>query len=345
MTGPSKATNRAKSRAMGRAKRGAVMKITALASVITLALSTAACSGGLVQVGAKPSAGVPQVGAVETGPPSAAPGATAQPCQTEALSLPPTAGDATSAAVRAIRSRGYLIVGVAQDGYLTGYLDASGNESGFDVDIARQVEQAIFGAQDAKHIRFVAVTNPERISDLQGPKPAVDLVVDTFTITCDRAKQVQFSTVYYHATQRVLVLKNSGIKSLDDLGGKKVCAQADSTSLKAVAAYKSHPLGYGVTNLTDCLVALQQNQVQAISTDDTILAGLQRQDPNTVVLSQVVEDEPYGIAAPLAQPDLIRFVNGVLEQIRADGTWESIYRQWLASALGATQPPAAHYAG
>jgi polar amino acid transport system substrate-binding protein len=99
-----------------------------------------------------------------------------------------------------------------------------------------------------------------------------------------------------------------------------------------------------VKNLTDCLVALQQNQVQAISTDDTILAGLQRQDPNATVLSQVVESEPYGIAVAKDDQDLIRFVNGVLDRIRADGTWESVYAKWLESALGATQPPAAQYA-
>lgn len=329
-----------------RAKRLNRTNTAILASTFTLvlALSTAACSAGLVQVGAKPNAGIPQVGAVETGSPSAAPGPATNKCP-ETLSPRPTAAAATSAAVQAIRNRGRLVVGVAQDGYLTGYLDASGNESGFDVDIARQVEKAIFGTEDAAHIRFVAVTNPERITDLQGPKPAVDMVVDTFTITCDRARQVQFSTVYYEATQRVLVLKNSGYKSLDDLGGKKVCAQSDSTSLQAVESYKSHPLGYGVQNLTDCLVALQQNQVQAISTDDTILAGLQRQDPNTTVLTQVVESEPYGIAVAKNDPDLIRFVNGVLETIRADGTWESIYREWLESALGAAQPPSAQYAG
>lgn len=321
-----------------RTKRTVAVKITALA----LALSTAACSGGLVQVGAKPNGGIPQVGAVDTKPPSGVAATTDQSCA--ANSLRPTASDATSTFVQSIRRRGYLTVGVAQDGYLTGYLDASGNETGFDADIARQVEQAIFGNQDAAHIRFVAVTLPERITDLQGDKPAVDMVVDTFTINCDRAKQVQFSTVYYSGHQRLLVLKNSPYRTLGDLGGKKVCAESDSTSLQAVEADKSHPLGYGVKNLTDCLVALQQNQVQAISTDDTVLAGLQSQDPNTTVLKWTGEPEPYGIAVSLAQSDLIRFVNGVLEQIRADGTWEAIYNRWLKPALDAAQPPAAHYA-
>jgi polar amino acid transport system substrate-binding protein len=313
-----------------------------------LALLASACSAGLVNVGAHPSPGLPQPGSVSSAKPSA--GASSAPadagCNPQAVSLRPTAADAAGSTVSTIKKRGYLVVGVAADGYLTGYRDASGNETGFDVDIARQVEQALFGTQDAKHIKFVVVDNAERITDLQaGAKNPVDLVADTFTITCARAKQVLFSTVYYEGRQQVLVLKGSGYTSLDQLGGKKVCAQKDSTSIAAIEAYPSHPLGYGVANLTDCLVALQQNQVDAISTDDTILAGLAAQDPNTVVLSQAVESEPYGLAVSLRAPDLIRFVNGVLEDIRGNGVWETIYGRWLHPPLDAAQPPAAQYAG
>jgi polar amino acid transport system substrate-binding protein len=322
-------------------RRGGAVAAAVLAGALALVIS--GCSGGLVAVGAEPNAAAPQPGAVSTGSPAPAATGTAQSCEPAALSLRPTAGDASSAAVNAIRARGKIKVGVAQDGFLTGYLDAFGTEAGFDVDIARQVEKAIFGTEDAAHIQFVAVTNALRIKYLQDG--TVDLVADTFTINCARARQVQFSTVYYQGTQRVLVLKNSGYKSLAGLGGKKVCAQQGSTSIEAIKASKSHPLGYGVRNLTDCLVALQQGQVDAISTDDTILAGLAKQDPNTVVLPEIVEDEPYGLAVSNRLPDLIRFVNGVLERIRADGTWESIYGKWLRPALGAAPPPAAHYAG
>jgi polar amino acid transport system substrate-binding protein len=321
-------------------RRRAVGTALVLAGVIALVAS--GCSGGLVSVGAKPSAALPQPGSVNSGSAAPAPTTTAPACNANALSLRPTANDAASAAVTKIKARGKIIVGVAQDGYLTGYLDSSGTESGFDVDIARQVEKALFGTTDAAHIQFVAVTNAERITDLQNG--TVDLVADTFTITCDRAKLVQFSTVYYEGTQKVLVLKNSGYTSLDQLGGRKVCAQKDSTSIAAIEAYKSHPVGYGVANLTDCLVALQQNQVDAISTDDTILAGLAKQDPNTMVLSQTVELEPYGVAVAKSAPDLIRYVNGVLEQIRGDGTWESIYGKWLRPTLRDAQPPSAQYA-
>ncbi|HEU5356226.1 MAG TPA: glutamate ABC transporter substrate-binding protein [Actinocrinis sp.] len=319
----------------------------AAATVSALALAVSGCNGGVVEVGGHPSVSVPQPGALVSGSPSAAPSAGASTCNTAAVSHRPTAGDATSSSVNTIRQRGKVIVGVAQDEYLTGYLDANGNETGFDVEIARQVAQAIFGAKDVdKHIQFRAVTNAQRISALQtnDPTKAVDMVVDTFTITCDRAQEVQFSSVYYDAYQRLLVLTNSGYGSLDDLGGKKVCAQNGSTSLQKLTTYKSHPVPYGVTNLTDCLVALQQGQVDAISTDDTILAGLAQQDPNTKVVGPQLEPEPYGIAVASANTDLIRFVNGVLETIRGNGTWQHIYANSLQPALGPQQPPTAQYA-
>lgn len=321
-------------------------RLAAAATASAMALLLTACGAGTGGPSAPPQFAAPEPGAVVTGSASATPAAGGLACHVAALSYRPTAGDASSGAVAAIRQRGKLIVGVAQDEFLTGYLDSSGAESGFDIDIAKQVEQAIFGTQDAKHIQFKAMTNAQRITALQntGHGTSVDMVVDTFTITCDRSKQVLFSSVYYNAYQRLLVLKNSGYRSLDDLGGKRVCAQLGSTSIQEIMAYKSHPVAYGVTNLTDCLVALQQGQVAAISTDDTILAGLAQQDPNTVVIPSQLEPEPYGIAVAAGNTDLIRFINGVLEKIRGDGAWQAAYSRWLEPALGPQQPPAAQYA-
>ena len=95
-----------------------------------------------------------------------------------------------------------------------------------------------------------------------------------------------------------------------------------------------------MTNQTDCLVMLQQGEIDAISTDDTILEGLAAQDPNVKVLANVrLSDEPYGMAISKAHPDFTQFVNGVLAKERSDGTWTSIWTRWLASTLK-TPPPA-----
>jgi polar amino acid transport system substrate-binding protein len=89
---------------------------------------------------------------------------------------------------------------------------------------------------------------------------------------------------------------------------------------------------------------LQQNQVEAISTDDTILAGLAKQDPFTKVLPAAITEEPYGMAMQKEQTDFVQFVNAVLERMRSDGTWTRVYTQWLAGLLGtAATPPVAEY--
>jgi polar amino acid transport system substrate-binding protein len=99
-----------------------------------------------------------------------------------------------------------------------------------------------------------------------------------------------------------------------------------------------------VPNWTDCLVMLQQNQVDAISTDNTILGGLAAQDPFTKVVGASLGDEPYGMAMPKGNEDFVRFVNAVIQRMRTDGTWKATYDHWLAKLLGpAPAPPVAKY--
>jgi polar amino acid transport system substrate-binding protein len=252
--------------------------------------------------------------------------------------MPPPGHMPAGTAMERILAKGRLTVGVDQNTFLFGYRDpASGQVVGFDIDIARQIAKAIFG--DPDRVQLTAITSAQRIPFVQDR--SVDLVVDTMTINCDRLKQVAFSTVYYDAGQRILVPRSSTAKSLTDLGGKKVCAAAGSTSIVTIAATASHPIPVSVADWTDCLVMLQQGQVDAVSTDDTILAGMAAQDPNTKLVGDRFTSEPYGVAINRSSPELVRFVNGVLDQIRADGTWAKIYTQWLGGP--AIAPPAAKY--
>lgn len=239
-----------------------------------------------------------------------------------------------------IAQRGRLVVGVDQNSYRFGFRDPfTGQLTGFDVDIAREVARAILG--DPQRIQFRAQSSADRIKAVQNGD--VDIVVQTMTMNCERAEQVQFSTEYFTAGQRVLVTRGSPVQSIDDLGGKKVCASAGSTSIRNVAAAASKPVPVSTVTWTDCLVLLQQNQVEAVSTDDSILAGLAAQDPNTRVVGPRFSDEPYGIAMSKSAPDLVRFVNQVLAQLRADGTWTRLYNRWLVALGPAPAPPVARY--
>ncbi|HEY2672352.1 MAG TPA: glutamate ABC transporter substrate-binding protein [Rugosimonospora sp.] len=239
-----------------------------------------------------------------------------------------------------IAKRGHLTVGVDQNTYLFGYRDAvSGQVVGFDIDTAKLVAQAIFG--NANQIKFVAITSAQRIPFIQNG--TVDIVADSMTITCERLQQVEFSTDYFDAGQKILVSKGSPYHTIDDLAGKKVCAAAGTTSIVTIATRPSHPIPVAVNDWTDCLVMLQQGQVQAVSTDDNILAGLAAQDPNVEVVGPRFTDEPHGLAIKKTSTDFVRFVNGVLDQARSDGTWAQLYDKWLGGPAPA--PPASKYSG
>ena len=203
--------------------------------------------------------------------------------------------------------------------------------------MAREIAKALLG--DANAVQFTAITSAQRIPLVQGGQ--VDLVVDTMTINCDRLQQVDFSSDYYDAGQKVLLPRDSAATGIGDLGGKKVCAAAGSTSIANIAAAASKPVPVAVADWTDCMVLLQQGQVDAVSTDDTILLGMAKQDPNTKLVGDRFTDEPYGIAVNKSANDLLRFVNGVLERMRGDGTWARIYAKWLGGPV--PQPPPAGY--
>jgi polar amino acid transport system substrate-binding protein len=241
-----------------------------------------------------------------------------------------------------IRKRGYLIAGVDQNTYHFGFRNPlDGQLEGFDIDMIKAVAQAIFPDSNSNpnRVHWKAISDAQRETDIQSG--AVDIVAHTMTILCSRLKNEDFSSVYFDAAQRVLVLKTSAARSLADLRGQKVCATVKADSRAAIVKYGAIPRL--VQYWTDCLVLLQQGDVAAISTDDAILYGLEAQDPFTMVVGHRLTDEPYGLAISKQHPDFVRFVNAVLEQLRTDGQWAASYARWIGRPVPA--PPPVLYAG
>lgn len=257
--------------------------------------------------------------------------------------LPPPGQPPAGSTMASIVDSGRLRIGVDQNTFHFGYRNSfTGELEGFDVDIAREITRALFG--DDTKILFVTLTSKEREPALQQNR--VDIVVRTMTVTCERWLNVDFSTVYYESGQRVLVHRDFPFTDLGSLAGRRVCAASGSTSIDNLVRASWHPVPVAVSGWTDCLVMLQQGQVDAVSTDDTILAGLAAQDPYTKVVGPRFTSEPYGVAVAKGREDLVRFVNEVLERIRADGTWAALYRKWLSSLVEqgpVPAPPVAKY--
>jgi polar amino acid transport system substrate-binding protein len=281
-------------------------------------------------------------------PPSSPTSTQVPPCGDPTASLRPPAVMPAAGAMPAgsymakIQRRGYLIAGVDQNTLLFAYFNPLDNQlEGFEIDLLHQLARAILGNPNAIHYR--AVTTAERVSAVQDG--SVDIVADAMTMTCQRRTQVDFSSVYYDAKQRLLVPLNSPIHGVADLAGRRVCATVGSTSIQTLASLPSHPISYPVAQRTDCLVALQEGRVDAVTSDDSILLGFRAQDPYTKLVGPPLADEPYGMAISKAHPDFVRFVNGVLARLRGNGDWRAMFSQRLGSFAATPAPPAPHYSG
>lgn len=268
------------------------------------------------------------------------PASTADPCDRTASLRPFSGRAAADAAVASIRKRGRLLVGLDIGSNLFSFRDpVTGEITGFDVDIAGEVARDIFGKSAAVEYRILS--SADRITALQ--TNAVDIVVKTMTVTCERREKVNFSTPYFIAYQRILAPRTSDIAGPKDLSGKRVCVARGTTSLQMVRQIDPPPTIVTVVTWADCLVALQQHEVDAVSTDDAILAGLVAQDPYLHIVGPNLAEEPYGIGINLTNMPLVRFVNATLDRIRNDGTWDTLYRRWLSVLGPVPSPPKPRY--
>jgi putative glutamine transport system substrate-binding protein len=234
-----------------------------------------------------------------------------------------------------IQASGKLRVGTRDDNVPFGLKNpTTGKYEGFDVDLARELAKALFGVANADDvIEYVSVVSATRIPTLQDNK--ADFVIATFTINDDRKTQIDFSDVYFRTGQKILVKKdNTTIKDVKDLNGKTVCSAKGSTSEKNITAAAPQ----ATLNLQDtyapCLILLQQGRVDAISTDETILFGLVKQDPNTKIVGAYFSTEPYGIGIKKDRAGFADWMNGELKKMVADGRWGKIYKQWITPVSG-----------
>lgn len=254
--------------------------------------------------------------------------------------LPPPGAMPVGSTMAAIAERGRLRAAVDQGKYRVGFRNpTTGELEGFDIDVARAIAQAIFG--DPDRIQFVVVDIADRASVVASGQ--ADVTVNTFTVTCARQQVVSFSAPYLTATQRLLVPRGSGIREIEDLAGRTVCTSAGSVTVDVLGRTDGVRV-VALPGIPDCVVELQAGRVQAVSSDDVVLAGLAAQDPQTEVVGRALDSARYAVAVPKGADDMVRFVNGVLERARADGSLEASRRAWLGEVLDPlpTIPPPAY---
>lgn len=241
---------------------------------------------------------------------------------TQGSSSKPAAGP-----VEQIKARGKLLVGVKYDLNLFGLKDpASGKVEGFDIDLAKAIAKKILG--DENKIELKEVTSKTRIPMLKNGE--IDMIVATMTITEDRKKEIDFSDVYFMAGQSLLVKKDSKINGLADLPkGAKVVTAKGSTSATNIREKAPGAQVMEFENYAEAFTALKSGQGDALTTDNALLYGMAKQDPNYRVVQETFTEEPYGIGMRKNEDELVKLVNSVIKEMKDNGEYDKLYEKWI----------------
>jgi glutamate transport system substrate-binding protein len=203
--------------------------------------------------------------------------------------------------------------------------------TGFDVEIAKGVA-AQLGVDEAD-ISWVEAPSAQRETLLETDQ--VDLIFATYSITDERKERVSFAGPYFIAGQGLLVRADeTEITGPDTLEGKVLCSVTGSTPAQRIAdEYPGVQLQeYGT--YSECLPALLSGHIDAITTDDTILAGFAAQEQYAGQLKLVGEpfsEERYGVGVQKGN-ELCQQVNDAIEAMIEDGSWEQAVTDTLGPA-------------
>jgi glutamate transport system substrate-binding protein len=223
-----------------------------------------------------------------------------------------------------------LVIGVKADQPGLG-LQTGSTYSGFDIEIAKIVAKGL--GVDPSGIEWKTTVSANREPFIQ--QGQVDLVVATYTINDDRKKVVNFGGPYYVAGQDLLVPTNSTITGPDSLAGKKVCSVTGSTPAKRIQTdYKQAKLQQ-FDSYSKCVTALAGGQVDAVTTDDIILAGYAAQPQYAgkfKVVGKPFSEEPYGIGLKKNDTAGCNKINEILKTAATDGSYKAAWESTLGKS-------------
>lgn len=242
-----------------------------------------------------------------------------------------------------LAAEGTITIGTKFDQPLFGKVDpTTGDPAGFDVEIAKIVA-AELGIPEDK-ITWVEARPIDRERLLE--EGTVDLVVATYTITEERKDAIAFAGPYYEGGQSFFVPKGNPAGFTTDpdqlvasLKSQVICTVKGSTSEQHLRDYTQNIIT--VDTYGDCIVPLREGQVNAISTDAAILAGLATEYPDEFeVVTGTFTTDAYGIGLRHGDDEFRGFLNDTLEKAYGDGRWEAAWMATIGNAIPVPAPPA-----
>jgi glutamate transport system substrate-binding protein len=216
-----------------------------------------------------------------------------------------------------------ITVGVKFDQPGVGFRNpATGQPEGFDIQMAKIIAAAL--GLSAGRISWVQTVSADRETYLVQGK--VDIVLASYSITARRREEVGQAGPYYETGQRILVRKdNTDINGPEDLAGTTVCSVTDSTSLDtARTVYHARPVP--LATYTECVQRLLAGSVDAVTTDDAVLVGYVRKQPDKLkVVGEPFHTERYGIGYHKGDTAFCRFLTDTIRAAVSDGRWQKAF--------------------
>ncbi|MFE7112445.1 glutamate ABC transporter substrate-binding protein [Streptomyces sp. NPDC057575] len=232
-----------------------------------------------------------------------------------------------------------ITIGIKIDQPGIGLKTPDGKYTGFDVDVATYVAKEL--GYDAKDIVFKETKSADRETAIE--RGDVKFIAASYSINDERLQKVDFAGPYLLAHQDILVrADDDSIKSPEDLNNKKLCSVTGSTSAKNVKdklAPKAQLQTYG--GYSECLTGLENKVIDALTTDDSILAGYASQanfQGKFKLAGFKMTNENYGIGLKKGDADLKKKVNDALTKMVSDGSWEKAVKANFGPANYKNEP-------
>ncbi|MEV8308702.1 glutamate ABC transporter substrate-binding protein [Streptomyces flavidovirens] len=231
-----------------------------------------------------------------------------------------------------------ITVGIKFDQPGLGLQTPDGKYTGFDVDVATYVAREL--GHEPGDIEWKEAKSADRETLLE--RGDVDFIAATYSINEEREKKVDFAGPYLLAHQDILVrADDNSIKKPEDLNNKKLCSVSGSTSaqnVKTKLAPRAQLQEYG--GYSECLTGLENRVIDALTTDDSILAGYasQKEHQGKFKLGGFkLSNENYGIGVQEGS-DLKERINTALEKMVLDGSWEEYVKKNFGPANYKNEP-------
>ena len=256
-----------------------------------------------------------------------------------------------SGSLKSIAASGTIRLGVRDTAIPFSFQNKAGQPVGFSVDLCNAVAADIAAflnrdllPQDAPawqtglRIAYVPVTAEARLPSIVSG--AIDLECGSTTANAERAKTVAFSPVFFLAGTKLLAPTAAGLNSYRDLAGKRVAVGAGTTNATVI-----HRLAQTLTppitvierpTIEDAYGQLAAKQVDAMASDDVLLAGLAASHPDGAkfaVIGDFLSFEPYALILRRDDPALAALVRASFERLATDGTMAARYRRWFVDKL------------